>query len=119
MNVRVKSSELPPFRPLPMKPPAIDVLRKPDGSTYISSRLPIAHMHRSIAHLLEERAATHAERRFIGERTPLPDGTTGDWRFISYGEANAHANAVAQALIDRGLGPHAPLMILSGNSIRH
>src|SRR5215472_15114 len=119
MNVRVKSSELPPFRPLPMKPPAIDVLRKPDGSIYISSRLPIAHMHRSIAHLLEERAASHPERRFIGERTPLPDGTTGDWRFISYGEANAHANAIAQALLDSGLGPDAPLMILSGNSIRH
>jgi feruloyl-CoA synthase len=50
---------------------------------------------------------------------PLPTGGTGEWRFITYGEANAHADAVAQALLDRGLGPDAPLMILSGNSIRH
>src|SRR5215472_14027116 len=119
MNVQLKSTELPAFRPLSMKAPAIDVSRKPDGSIYVSSRYPIANLHRSIAHLFEERAQSHPERRFIGERTPLSDGTTGDWRFITYGEANAHANAVAQALIERGLGPDAPLMILSGNSIRH
>jgi len=118
MNIQVKA-ELPPFRPLPMKPPSLDVERKPDGTVYIRSRHPLTGMHRSIAHLLEERAAQHPERRFIGERTPLPDGKTGDWRFITYGEANAHASAVAQALLDRGLGPDAPLMIVSGNSIRH
>src|SRR5258708_265197 len=105
MNVQLKSTELPPFRPLPMKAPAIDVSRKPDGSIYLSSRYPIAGLPRSIAHLFAERGRSPPERRFIGERTPLPDGTTGDWRFISYGEANAHTNAVAQALIDRGLGP--------------
>ncbi len=119
MNVQLKSTELPPFRPLPMKVPAIDIRRELDGSIYLSSRYPIANLHRSIAHLFEERAQSHPERRFIGERTPLHDGTTGDWRFITYGEANAYASAVAQALIERGLGPGAPLMIVSGNSIRH
>ncbi len=119
MNLQVKSTELPPFKPLAMKPPAIEVVRKEDGTVYISSRYPLGEMHRSIAHLFEERAAKHPERNLIGERMPLPDGKTGEWRFITYGEANAHANAVAQALIDRGLGPDAPLMILSGNSIRH
>ena len=48
-------------------------------------------MHRSIAHLLEERAAQHPERNFIGERTPLRAASSGDWRFITYGEANARA----------------------------
>jgi feruloyl-CoA synthase len=119
MNVQVKSTELPPFKPLAMKAPSVEVVRKPDGTVYISSRYPLGEMHRSIAHLFEDRAAKHPERNLIGERIPLPDGKTGEWRFITYGEANAHANAVAQALIDRGLGPDAPLMILSGNSIRH
>ncbi len=32
---------------------------------------------------------------------------------------NARADAIAQALLTRGLGPEAPLMILSGNSIAH
>src|SRR5580693_2694495 len=119
MNVQLKPGELPPFKPLPMKAPSLDVVRKPDGTVYLNSRHPLTQMHRSIAHLLETKAAQHPGRRFIGERTPLPDGKTGEWRFISYGEANAHANAIAQALLDRGLGPDAPLMIMSGNSIRH
>lgn len=118
MNIQVKT-ELPPFKPLPMKPPSVDVQRKPDGTIYISSRHPLGQMHRSIAHLFEERAAQHPDRNFIGERTPLPDGRTGDWRYITYGEANRQADAVAQALLDRGMGPDAPLMILSGNSIKH
>jgi feruloyl-CoA synthase len=119
MNIQVKAPELPPFKPLPMKPPSVEVTKGANGAVYLTSRYPIAALHRSIAHLLEERAAAHPERRLIGEREPQPGGKTGDWRFITYGEANAQADAVAQALIDRGLGPDAPLMILSGNSIKH
>jgi feruloyl-CoA synthase len=118
MNLQVKSPELPPFKPLPQKPPAVEVTRK-NGAIYLHSKYPLGPMHRSIAHLLEERAARHPERNFIAERTPLDGGKLGDWRFITYGEANARADAIAQALLDRGLGPEAPLMILSGNSIAH
>ncbi|MBV9693490.1 MAG: AMP-binding protein, partial [Alphaproteobacteria bacterium] len=119
MNIQVKSDGQPPFKPLPMKPPAIETVRRPDGTVYLSSRHPLGEMHRSIAHLFEDRARKHPERKFIAERTPLPGGGTGDWRFISYGEMNARADAIAQALLDRGLGPEAPLMVLSGNSIAH
>jgi feruloyl-CoA synthase len=118
MNIQVKT-DLPPFKSLPMKPASIETVRKADGTVYLSSRHAMGTMPRSIAHLFEEKAAAYPDRRFIGERTPMPDGTTGEWRFITYGEANAAANAVAQALLDRGLGQNAPLMILSGNSIRH
>jgi len=119
MNVQVKSTELPPFKPLPMKPPSIETVRKPDGTVYLSSRHPLGEMHRSTVHLFEAHAAAHPDRKFIAERTPLPGGGTGDWRFITYGEMNARANAIAQAMITRGLGPDAPLMVLSGNSIAH
>lgn len=119
MNLQVKPGNLPPFKPLPMKPARIDVTRKPDGTIYVRSRHPLGAMPRSVVHMLEEKAAAHPDRKFIAERTPLPDGKTGDWRFITYGEMNARADAVAQALLDRGMGPDAPLMILSGNSIKH
>ena len=119
MNLQQKSADPPPFRPLPQKPPRIDVTCKPDGTVYVRSLHPLGEMARSIAHMLEEQAAAHPERKFICERTPLPGGKTGDWRHITYGEMNAQADAVAQALLDRGMGPDAPLMILSGNSIRH
>jgi feruloyl-CoA synthase len=118
MNFQVKS-DLPPFKPLPQKAPHIVVERKSDGTVYIGSRHQPGPMPRSIAHLLEEKVAAHPDRNFIGQRQMLPDGKTGDWKYITYGEANARANAVAQALLNRGLGPDAPLMVLSGNSIAH
>ncbi|MGD0865030.1 MAG: AMP-binding protein [Rhizomicrobium sp.] len=119
MNLQVKSTDLPPFKPLAQKPPSVETTRKPDGTIYIKQRYPLGEMHRSIAHLLEERAAQHPTRNYIGERTPLPDGKLGDWRYITYGEMDTRASAVAQALLDRGLGPDTPLMVLSGNSIVH
>jgi feruloyl-CoA synthase len=119
MNLQVKSADLPPFKPLPMKPPVVETVRKPNGAIYIRSRHPLGQMHRSIAHLFEARALAHPERNFIAEREPLSTGGTGDWRYITYGEMNARANSIAQALISRGLGPDAPVMVLSGNSIAH
>lgn len=119
MNLQVKSTELPPFRPLPQKAPSISVRKMPDGTVYIDSNHKLGPMHRSIAHLFQERAARHPERNLIGERTPLDGGKTGDWRFITYGEAHRRATAIAQALLSRGMNADTPLMILSGNSILH
>src|ERR1700709_676858 len=108
MNVEVKTTELPPFRPLPQKAPDIEGRRMPDGTVYIDPNHKLGPMHRSIAHLFEARAKQHPERNFIGERTPLPGGKTGEWRFITYGEMHTRALAIATALL-----------ILSGNSIAH
>src|SRR5215469_732091 len=119
MNLQVKATELPPFRPLPQKPPSIEVRRLPDGTVYIDSNHRLGPMHRSIAHLFADRAQKHPERNFIGERIPLEGGKTGDWRFITYGEAYRRAQSIAQALLTRGLNADTPLMILSGNSIVH
>jgi feruloyl-CoA synthase len=118
MNVQVKT-DLPPFKPLAQKAPSISVDRRADGTVYLRSNHPIGDMHRSIPHLLEERANQHPERNYIGERQPLPSGKLGDWHYITYGEANTQANAIAQAMIERGMGPDAPLMVISGNSIAH
>jgi len=118
MNIQEKSA-LPPFRPLPMKPPLLDVERRGDGTVLISSRHPLGLMERSSVHLFTARAAQHPERDFIAERVPLPDGRTGEWRRITYGAADRQSDAIAQALLDRGMGQGTPLLILSGNSIRH
>ncbi|MEJ0025230.1 MAG: AMP-binding protein [Rhizomicrobium sp.] len=119
MNIQVKNADLPPFRPLPQKPPAVDWRKMPDGTVYIAQTHELGAMHRSIAHLFADRARRHPERNFIGERTPLEGGKTGEWRFITYGEMYERAQAIAQALLSRCLNADTPLMILSGNSIRH
>ena len=119
MNLQVKSTELPPFRPLPQKPPSLTVRKLPDGTVYIDSNHRLGLMHRSIAHLFQDRATRHPERNLIGERIPLEGGKTGDWRFITYGDAYTRATAISQALLSRGMNAETPLMILSGNSILH
>src|SRR5205814_6776732 len=43
----------------------------------------------------------------------------GAWRSWPYGEAVAAADAIGQAVLDLGLGPGRPLLILSGNSVDH
>lgn len=107
-------TSLPPFKPLKQKPPKIRVERKADGTVYISSEYPLGPMQRSTVHILEEKAALHPARNYIGERDK-----SGAWRYITYGEADRAANAVATALLARGMGQSTPLLILSGNSIPH
>lgn len=119
MNFVQGRTELPPFKPLPQRPPSVDVRRESDGIIYLHSRYALGPLHRSIAHLLEAKARAHPERRFIAERIPLEGGGFGDWRFITYGDADARASAIAQALLARGMGQTTPLMIVSGNSIAH
>lgn len=108
------STNLPPFKPLPQLPPKIYSQRRADGSWIIRSLYDLGPMHRSIVHLLEERAATHPARNLLAQRTPQ-----GPWRYMTYGEMNQRADAIAQALLDRGMGQDTPLLILSGNSIEH
>ncbi|MEL6663836.1 MAG: AMP-binding protein, partial [Pseudomonadota bacterium] len=104
---------LPPFRPLPLKGPDIEVIRKPDGTVYLTPRQAAGDRPRTIPHCLAERAAEHPDRVFLKER----EGGNGDWVSMTYGEAKAATDALAQAFLDMGAGPDAPVMILSGNSI--
>ena len=46
-------------------------------------------------------------------------GGNGAWNKISYGEARQQSRAIGAALIEMGLGPEKPLLILSENSIEH
>ena len=104
---------LPPFRPLPQKEPDIEMVRKPDGTIYLTPRQTPGDRPKSIPHCLDERAAEHPDRPFLKQRDPKTD----EWRMLTYGESKARVDALAQAFLDMGAGPDAPVMVLSGNSI--
>ena len=104
---------LPPFRPLPQKSPDVEMTRKGEA-IYIKSRQAPGPRPATIPHALEERAAQHPDRVFIKERDPETD----EWVEVTYGEAKQLTDSLAQAFLDLGAGPDAPVMILSGNSIR-
>lgn len=103
----------PPFRPLAQKRPDIDCTHKPDGTVYFRQRHPIGERPRTIPHALIARAKAHPDRDWLKQR----NAETGEWEAVSYGDALAKVRALAQAFLDQGCGPDAPVMILSGNSI--
>ena len=105
---------LPPFKALPQKPPKEVVEHFDDGSVTIASDYPLGDMPRSVPHMLDAAALDHAARNFIGERD-----MAGQWQFVTYGEAKAQSDAIASALLARGLTADTPIMVLSGNAIEH
>ena len=91
---------------------AID--RRPDGTLILTSRHPLAQYERSIPEVLRKRAAAHPDRALAAQRDEHDR-----WVPISYAQARAKADAVAGGLLELGLGPERPLMVLSGNSVEH
>jgi feruloyl-CoA synthase len=59
-------------------------------------------------------ARADPDRVLIAERAGR-----GEWRICRYGGAIGAADRIGQALLDRGLGPDRPLLVLSGNSVDH
>jgi feruloyl-CoA synthase len=57
--------------------------------------------------------------RSRSERTFLAERHKEGWRKLSYRETYGQVRRVAQALLERGLGPDKPAAILSDNSIDH
>jgi feruloyl-CoA synthase len=80
----------------------------------LRSPQPLQPYVRCVGEWLERWAQHVPKRAFLAER----DGG-GGWRTLGYGDAWGAARAVGQALLDRGLGPQRPVMILSDNGIDH
>src|SRR3954462_5950470 len=86
----------------------------PDGSRILRSQMPLEPYEASLGVLLRRWAQERPDQVFLAER----DGD-GEWINLTWGDADRQATSIAQALLDRGLRPQRPLMILSGNSIDH
>jgi len=102
------------FVPIYFAPALVTVENTPDGGFILSSPLPLEPCEESLGVLLRRWAADTPDRTFIGERDPA-----GAWSTLTYREAANRVNSIAQALLDRKLCPERPVMILSGNSVRH
>lgn len=102
------------FRSIEYAPKQVNVEPTPDGGFLLTSPLELRPYEENLGQMLRRWVREAPERIFLSER-----GADGTWQNLSYGEAGRLVDAVAQSLIDRGLGPHRPLMILSGNSVSH
>jgi feruloyl-CoA synthase len=84
-----------------------------DGALLLRSADPLGEYAPSMAHPFRAGAKAHPDRVLATQ--PAGDGR----RTLRWGEARERADAIAQALLDDGLGPDRPLMVLSGNSLEH
>ena len=99
------AASLPPFRPLAQKTPDIECVRKPDGTVYLKQRHEPGDRPRSVPHALATRAGMHPDRDWLKQRNP----DTDQWEAITYGDGLKRPRALAQAFLDQGAGPAAPL----------
>ena len=86
-----------------------------DGALLLRSADELGDYPATVLHSVRAWADADPDHPLVAERGP--DG--GPWRTVSYGAAVAAADAIGQALIERGLGMARPLLILSGNGVNH
>src|SRR5580692_2600556 len=89
-------------------PPSIAADTTADGGLLLRSTQPLGDYPATVMHSVRAWAALDPGHPLVAERDP-----EGAWRTCSYGAAVAAADAIGQALLDRGLGPENPLLILS------
>ena len=102
------------FAALDFAPAHISIEGSSETGFLFSSAIPLQPYRENLGQMLRHWAEQTPESIFLGERQ-----ADGDWRRLTYAEVNRQADAIAQALIDKRLGPDRPVMILSGNSIDH
>jgi feruloyl-CoA synthase len=97
-----------------LAPPRITSEATPDGGLILRSEMALEPYEPSLGRLLRRWALQAPDRVFLAERGP-----DEAWVELTWGDAGRRADAVAQALLDRGLGPDRPVLILSANGIDH
>jgi feruloyl-CoA synthase len=98
---------------LTFAPASIQLERRADGSMVVRSAQALQPCARTVGEWLLRWAAEAPDRTFLAERRG------DDWWRLSYREALGLVRRAGQGLLDNGLGPDRPLMILSDNSIEH
>jgi feruloyl-CoA synthase len=86
----------------------------PAGTLILRSAEPLGAYPATVVHSMRAWAQAEPDHLLVAEREP-----GGAWRGCGYGAAVAAADAIGQALLDRGLGPGRPLLLLSGNGVDH
>ena len=93
-------------------PPRVVMERRTDGVLVLRGG-ELGPFPPSMAHVLRREADEHPARVLATQ--PADSGRAS----LTWGEARSQADAIGQSLLDHGLGPDRPLMILSGNSLEH
>ncbi|WP_394849233.1 feruloyl-CoA synthase [Pendulispora brunnea] len=94
--------------------PAITIEQRPDGSMLLFAQGALGDYPAHLGAVLRAWAERAPDRVFLAERTK-----EGGTREVTYGEAYRTARRLGALMLDDGLGPTRPVMILSDNSVDH
>lgn len=109
----------PQYRPLIFGVTRVKLRDGAPGTHYLQADQPLLPYPERMTDRLQHWAQTVPTRSFMARRVRQPDGSLGDWKHVSYGEAWQTARRIAQAILDRGLSVERPVVILSENSLEH
>ena len=109
----------PQYRPLIFGVTRVKLRDGAPGIHYLQADQPLLPYPERMTDRLKHWAETAPTRTFMARRVRQPDGSLGDWKHVSYGEAWQTARRIAQAILDRGLSVERPVVILSENSLEH
>jgi feruloyl-CoA synthase len=102
------------LRPVRLGPSDYVLDRAADGTITLRSPHPLPDYPEKLTERLVHWANVAPQRLFMADR-----GADGGWRNLTYGEAFARVRSIGQALLQRGLSPERPIVVLSGNDLEH
>jgi feruloyl-CoA synthase len=109
----------PKFRPLRFGVTRVTLKDGVPGTHYLKADQELQAYPDRLTDRFQHWATNKPNQTLFARRVKLADGTLGDWRHVTYAQAWATARNIAQALINRGLNPERPVVILSENSLEH
>lgn len=108
-----------PFRPLQFGVTRVTLRDGAPGTHYLKADQELQPFAQRMTDRLQHWAQAKPDHSFMARRVKLADGSTGEWKHISYAQAWTTARSIAQGLINRGLSAERPVVILSENSLEH
>jgi feruloyl-CoA synthase len=113
MKEHAGSAASAPYRPIAFAQPQVQRTAGPDGTICLTCTTPLGSYDPSLARLFRAAVEAQPGRVFLAERSGE------SWRKLTFEDARHSVDALAAALLARGLSAERPLMILSANSIDH
>ena len=110
----VTTSAAAPLRPVRLGKPDVVLEKGAGGVIHIRAAQSLGKYHRKLSDALEHWAKTAPERVFLAQRD-----AQGNWRKLSYARVLSDVRRIGAALLQRGLSPDKPIVVLSGNDIEH
>ena len=103
-----------PIRPVRLGPAACEVAHDADGSVRMRLTEPLQRYPRRYTDRLVQWALERPAQVFLARRPP-GGPKTGVWETLTFADTLHKVRAIAQSLLERGLGAGRPVMILSEN----